>query len=82
MLKSRKGAYDGRGNTVLKEITSTAISNALSDLGITESDLSNDALYAEGWINFNSEVAVMVVRSTTGETRAYPATTARLGGDT
>ena len=76
MLKSRKGAYDGRGNTVLKEITSTAISNALSDLGLTENDLSNDALYAEGWINFNSEVAVMVVRSTTGETRAYPATTA------
>ena len=76
MLKSRKGAYDGRGNTVLKEVTPSAISNALSDLGIKESDLTNDALYAEGWINFNSEVAVMVVRSTTGETRAYPATTA------
>jgi len=76
MLKSRKGAYDGRGNTVLKEVSPSAISNALSDLGIKESDLSNDTLYAEGWINFHSEVAVMVVRSTTGETRAYPATTA------
>ena len=75
MLKSRKGAYDGRGNTVLKETTPSAISKALADLGLKEDEL-NDALYAEGWINFHSEVAVMVVRSTTGETRAYPATTA------
>lgn len=75
MLKSRKGAYDGRGNTVLKETSPAAISAALADLGLTENDLG-DTLYAEGWINFNSEVAVMVVRSTTGETRAYPATTA------
>jgi len=76
MLKSRKGAYDGRGNTVLKSTDDAAVSSALSDLGLTESDLPNDALYAEGWIDFRSEVAVMVVRSTTGETRAYPATTA------
>eukprot|EP00571_Detonula_confervacea_P009344 CAMPEP_0172325638 /NCGR_PEP_ID=MMETSP1058-20130122/54469_1 /TAXON_ID=83371 /ORGANISM="Detonula confervacea, Strain CCMP 353" /LENGTH=606 /DNA_ID=CAMNT_0013042229 /DNA_START=19 /DNA_END=1839 /DNA_ORIENTATION=- len=76
MLKSRKGAYDGRGNTVLKETSAGAISKALSDLGLTEGDLANDSLYAEGWINFHSEVGVMVVRSTTGETRAYPATTA------
>mmetsp|Transcript_8802 Transcript_8802/g.16065 ORF Transcript_8802/g.16065 Transcript_8802/m.16065 type:complete len:602 (+) Transcript_8802:94-1899(+) len=75
MLKSRKGAYDGRGNAVLKETTSDAISKALFDLGLKEDDL-NDALYAEGWIDFHSELAVMVVRSTTGETRAYPATTA------
>ena len=76
MLKSRKGAYDGRGNTVLKEVTPNAISTALSDLGINENEMDGGALYAEGWINFHSEVAVMVVRSTTGETRAYPATTA------
>ena len=59
MLKSRKGAYDGRGNTVLKEVSPSAISNALSDLGIKESDLGNDALYAEGWINFNSLLALI-----------------------
>ena len=75
MLKSRKGAYDGRGNVVLREATPDAISKALSDLGLNAEDLG-DTLYAEGWINFHSEVAVMVVRSTTGETRAYPATTA------
>ena len=76
MLKSRKGAYDGRGNTVLRSTDDGAIASALSDLGLAESNLPNDALYAEGWIDFRSEVAVMVVRSTTGETRAYPATTA------
>lgn len=75
MLKSRKGAYDGRGNTVLRETTPEAINKALADLGLKVDDLG-DTLYAEGWINFHSEVAVMVVRSTTGETRAYPATTA------
>jgi len=76
MLKSRKGAYDGRGNTVLRETSPDAISRALADLGIREDDLQNEALYAEGWIDFHSEVGVMVVRSVTGETRAYPATTA------
>lgn len=75
MLKSRKGAYDGRGNTVLRETNPDAISKALGDLGLKESDLG-DSLYAEGWIQFQSEVAVMVVRSTSGDTRAYPATTA------
>ena len=75
MLKGRKGAYDGRGNAVLKDTTPEGILKALSDLGLKEDDLDG-ALYAEGWINFHCEVAVMVVRSTTGETRAYPATTA------
>ncbi|KAL3783878.1 hypothetical protein HJC23_007983 [Cyclotella cryptica] len=75
MLKSRKGAYDGRGNTVLRETTPEAITTALADLGLKAEDLG-DTLYAEGWVRFYSEVAVMVVRSTNGETRAYPATTA------
>ncbi|KAL7480262.1 hypothetical protein ACHAW6_005966 [Cyclotella cf. meneghiniana] len=75
MLKSRKGAYDGRGNTVLRETTPEAITAALADLGLKADDLG-DTLYAEGWIRFYSEVAVMVVRSTNGEARAYPATTA------
>ena len=75
MLKSRKGAYDGRGNAVLRHATGPAIAKALSELALAEDELG-DALYAEGWIDFHVEVAVMVVRSTTGETRAYPATTA------
>ncbi len=98
MLKSRRGAYDGRGNTVLKETSRDAIATALSDLGLLKrsaggygvdidhsllalgNDDDNDddttLLYAEGWINFHSEVGVMVARSTTGEVRAYPTTTA------
>lgn len=79
MLKSRKGGYDGRGNAVLKNDSDEAIQEALASLdvdttnGVPDDDLD---LYAEGWINFHSEVAVMVVRSTTGETRAYPTVTA------
>uniref|UniRef100_A0A7S3Q7C4 phosphoribosylaminoimidazole carboxylase n=1 Tax=Chaetoceros debilis TaxID=122233 RepID=A0A7S3Q7C4_9STRA len=79
MLKSRLGAYDGRGNSVLKEVSDEAISDALNSLGMDAEKAKNGGkldLYAEGWINFHSEVAVMVVRSTTGETSAYPAVTA------
>jgi phosphoribosylaminoimidazole carboxylase len=88
MLKSRRGAYDGRGNTVLRDTSDDAVRSALSDLGLivvpssgmitssTDGDASSSALYAEGWVDFHSEVGVMVARSTTGEVRSYPATTA------
>ena len=74
MLKSRKGGYDGRGNAVLKDTSEESIATALSQLGADGNDQLD--LYAEGWIDFQCEVAVMVVRSTTGETRAYPAVNA------
>ncbi len=85
MLKSRLGAYDGRGNSVLKDTSDESIAEALTSLGVDvdKAKKSNNNntdeildLYAEGWINFHSEVAVMVVRSSTGETSAYPAVTA------
>ena len=79
MLKSRLGAYDGRGNSVLKNTSDESIATALSDLGVDVKKAKKGEkldLYAEGWINFHSEVAVMVVRSSTGETSAYPAVTA------
>lgn len=76
MLKSRLGAYDGRGNAVLKDTSDASISAALESLGIKRDDGKDLPLYAEGWINFHSEVAVMVVRSSNGETSAYPAVTA------
>ena len=66
MLKSRKGGYDGRGNAVLKDLDS--IDEALNSLA--------GHVYAEGWIDFECELAVMVVRSTTGEVKAYPTVTA------
>ncbi len=75
MLKSRKGGYDGRGNAVLKEASDASIDEALAKLG-AEGNGELD-LYAEGWIDFECEVAVMVVRSSNGQdTDSYPAVNA------
>ncbi|KAJ7438706.1 phosphoribosylaminoimidazole carboxylase [Mycena galericulata] len=63
MLKSRTLAYDGRGNFVLREV-----SQALEALAA----LKDRPLYAEKWVPFTHEIAVMVVRSTSGEVTAYP----------
>jgi len=76
MLKRRKGGYDGRGNAVLKDLSNDSINEALSSLGYPENNRDHLDLYAEGWIHFQSELAVIVVRSTSGETIAYPAVTA------
>eukprot|EP00934_Nitzschia_sp_Nitz4_P003403 Nitzschia sp. Nitz4//scaffold15_size197535//31319//33079//NITZ4_001558-RA/size197535-processed-gene-0.57-mRNA-1//-1//CDS//3329537655//3393//frame0 len=73
MLKSRTGGYDGKGNAVLKEGSDEAIAAALSSLGVK--DESHLDVYAEGWIDFSMEVAVMVVRSPS-DTRSYPAVSA------
>jgi phosphoribosylaminoimidazole carboxylase len=72
MLKTRRGGYDGRGNAVLKSNKKEHVLVALQQLGIsTKFDNDNEELsnrndldiYAEGWIDFDCEVAVMVVRS-------------------
>ncbi|KAK5168898.1 uncharacterized protein LTR77_006207 [Saxophila tyrrhenica] len=55
MLKSRKEAYDGRGNFPVK--TKDDFKSALEALG------SNRDLYAEKWANFSLELAVMVVKT-------------------
>ncbi|KAL5530803.1 ADE2 [Sanghuangporus sanghuang] len=64
MLKSRTLAYDGRGNYVL------------TDLGEAEeaiAALGGRPLYAERLVRLAKEIAVMVVRTSSGEIRAYPA---------
>lgn len=72
MLKSRKGGYDGRGNAILESATEEGIQEALEKLGADKSSTELD-LYAEGWIDFECEVAVMVVRSCNGQdTDTYP----------
>jgi phosphoribosylaminoimidazole carboxylase len=77
MLKSRKGGYDGRGNAVLRDLSEASIASALKSLGVPHNNNTAPLdLYAEGWVQFHSEIAVIVVRSTSGETRAYPAVTA------
>lgn len=87
MLKSRKGGYDGRGNAVLKASDGASIRQALQELGASTAE-ENDGgavtpssldLYAEGWIDFACEIAVMVVRSSHPQkhpTRCYPAVNA------
>ena len=73
MLKSRRGGYDGRGNAVLNSDKVSDIEHALKNLGIQDVNADLD-IYAEGWIDFDCEVAVMVVRSANGlETASYPA---------
>eukprot|EP00539_Tryblionella_compressa_P013851 CAMPEP_0178821238 /NCGR_PEP_ID=MMETSP0746-20121128/3956_1 /TAXON_ID=913974 /ORGANISM="Nitzschia punctata, Strain CCMP561" /LENGTH=597 /DNA_ID=CAMNT_0020482671 /DNA_START=22 /DNA_END=1815 /DNA_ORIENTATION=+ len=80
MLKSRTGGYDGRGNAVLKSAADQDINEALQKLGCAPANGNDDNvldLYAEGWINFDCEVAVMVVRSANGQdTETYPAVNA------
>jgi phosphoribosylaminoimidazole carboxylase len=75
MLKCRKGGYDGKGNAVLQTSSDADVAAALSKLGASE-DGELD-LYAEGWVDFKCEVAVMVVRSSNGkDTASYPAVNA------
>ncbi|KAI0829184.1 phosphoribosylaminoimidazole carboxylase [Trametes gibbosa] len=64
MLKSRTLAYDGRGNFVVRELSQAQ--EAISTLG-------NRPLYAEKWVPFAREIAVMVVRTRSGEVLSYPA---------
>ena len=64
MLKARTLAYDGRGNFVLKSVDKQDIDNALAYLG-------DRPLYAEKWAPFSKEIAVMVVRTPSGEVQSY-----------
>lgn len=66
MLKSRTQAYDGKGNFVVKDASQ-------AEAGVKALGGGTRGLYAEKWAPFMKEVAVMVVRSSTGEVRAYPA---------
>jgi phosphoribosylaminoimidazole carboxylase len=77
MLKARTGGYDGRGNAVLKNVDEASIQEALRQLGANADSDSLD-IYAEGWIDFDCEIAVMVIRSSnhSSDTSSYPAVNA------
>jgi phosphoribosylaminoimidazole carboxylase PurK protein len=64
LLKSRFGAYDGRGNAVVSD--PDEIEAAIKSLG--------DKLYAEKFVPFKKELAVMVARDTKGNVATYPVT--------
>lgn len=65
MLKSKTLAYDGRGNAVVK--SEEDIAAAVASLGGYEK-----GLYAEKWVPFVCELAVMVVRSRDGSVASFP----------
>ncbi|PVU90666.1 hypothetical protein BB561_004793 [Smittium simulii] len=75
LLKAKRGAYDGRGNVVVKskEQLYEAWNNLSSQAIPTENSNSNDSgIYAEKMINFSKELAVMVVQELNGEVSCYP----------
>lgn len=63
MLKTRRLAYDGRGNAIIRH--REEIPDAFTRLG-------GKALYAEGWVTFDKELAIMIARSTDGSMAVYP----------
>lgn len=65
MLKSRKMAYDGRGNAVVR--SEADIAAAWDQLA------SKGQLYSERWVPFKRELAVIVARSIKGECVSYDA---------
>ncbi|KAJ3856082.1 ATP-grasp domain-containing protein [Lentinula lateritia] len=68
MLKSRTMAYDGRGNYILRSLDSESIAIAIKFLGS-----GSRKLYAEKWVPFVKELAVMVVRGLDETVASYPA---------
>lgn len=65
MLKAKRLAYDGRGNAVV---------NSLEDIDASVAALGGyeRGLYAEKWVPYVCELAVMVVRSRDGSVASYP----------
>ena len=67
MLKARRGAYDGKGNAVVK--SREGLEEAAAALGGFG---GGGSLYAEKWAPFTKELAVMVARSRNGEVLPFP----------
>ncbi len=63
LLKTRFGAYDGRGNRLVK---------SLPALKTAWKDFDGSPLYAEGFVPFTKELAIMVARTISGRIKTYP----------
>lgn len=63
LLKSRFDAYDGKGNIVVK--TKKSIDAAWEQF-------KDKKLYAEAYVHFDKELAIMIARSSKGEIVPYP----------
>lgn len=63
LVKTRHGAYDGRGNMVVE---------SAEDLKKAFETFAGKALYAEKFVPFERELAVLVARSVSGDIAVYP----------
>lgn len=63
LLKTRLGAYDGRGNMVVEND---------KEIDVAFEKFGDTPLYAEKFIPFEKELAVMVSRGMNGEVALYP----------
>ncbi|CAN5743445.1 5-(carboxyamino)imidazole ribonucleotide synthase [soil metagenome] len=63
VLKTRRFGYDGKGQALLREV---------SDVDVAWEELGGRPLVLEGFVDFRRELSLVVARSTTGETRAWP----------
>lgn len=63
VLKARSGGYDGRGNATV---------GSAEDIPAAIEKLGGTRLYAEGFVHFEKELAVVAVRSLSGDVRTYP----------
>jgi len=70
LLKAKVGAYDGRGNYVIKTASNAAAVKRNIKKGLKK--LQGKELYVEKFIPFEKELAIMVARSTKGEIVTFP----------
>ena len=63
ILKTRHGAYDGRGNFVIRD--TRQLRKVMQKFG-------NDELYAEKLMPFKKELSVIVAKDTRGKSKFYP----------
>lgn len=62
-LKARHGAFDGRGNRVVKDEAS---------FKAAQKDFEGRSLYAEKHVEFKKELSVLIAKNIKGELLAYP----------
>lgn len=68
MLKSKRGAYDGRGNYQLWSLDDPNLESAITHMG------GYGGIYLEKWQEYKKELAVIVVRGKDGTIKTYPVT--------
>jgi len=63
MLKACEDSYDGRGNYLIK---------SKEDVPIAYNSFDNRELFAEKYVNFKTEISIMVARNNKGQITTFP----------